>query len=34
TPWMILISPDRQVVYNDFGINADNAIEFLKKVTA
>ena len=33
TPWMILISPDRQVVYNDFGINADRAIEFLKTVT-
>ena len=33
TPWMILISPDRQVVYNDFGINADSAIEFLQKVT-
>jgi hypothetical protein len=30
---MILISPDRQVVYNDFGINADRAIEFLKTVT-
>jgi hypothetical protein len=34
TPWMILISPDRQVVYNDFGINADSAIEFLQKVTS
>jgi thiol-disulfide isomerase/thioredoxin len=33
TPWMILISPDRQVVYNDFGINADSAIDFLQKVT-
>lgn len=33
TPWMILISPDRQVVYNDFGIDADKAINFLRKVT-
>ncbi len=30
TPWMILISPNREVVYNDFSINADKAIEFLK----
>ena len=27
TPWMILISPSRQVVFNDFSINADKAIE-------
>ncbi len=33
TPWMILISPERQVVYNDFSINADKAIEFLSKAT-
>jgi len=32
TPWMIVISPDRQVVYNDFGIDADRAIEFFNKV--
>lgn len=31
TPWMILISPDREVVFNDFSINADKAIEFLAK---
>ena len=34
TPWMILIAPDRQVVYNDFGIDADKAIEFLQAQTA
>lgn len=34
TPWMILISPDRQVVFNDFGINTDKAIEFLGEETA
>jgi len=33
TPWMILISPEREVVYNDFGIDADRAIEYLNKVT-
>ena len=33
TPWMILISPDRKVVFNDFGIDADKAIEFLEKET-
>jgi len=34
TPWMILINPDREVVFNDFGINADAAIEFLLRETA
>ncbi len=34
TPWMILINPERRVIYNDFGINADKAIEFLNKQTA
>ncbi len=34
TPWMILITPDREVVYNDFGINVDAAIEFLLRETA
>ena len=29
TPWMILINPEREVVYNGFSINADKAIEFL-----
>jgi hypothetical protein len=26
---MILISPDREVIFNDFGINAEKAIAFL-----
>lgn len=34
TPWMILINPKREVIYNDFGINVDNAIQFLKDQTA
>ena len=34
TPWMVLISPDRQVVFNDFGIDVDKAIAFLKNQTA
>lgn len=34
TPWMILINPDREVVYNDFSINADKTIEFLTEQTA
>ncbi len=29
TPWMILINPQRQVVFNDFGIDVDKAIAFL-----
>ncbi len=33
TPWMILISPSRKVVFNDFSINSDKAIEFLKEQT-
>lgn len=33
TPWAILISPDGVVVYNDFSIDADNAIAFLQKET-
>jgi thiol-disulfide isomerase/thioredoxin len=32
TPWMILISPEREVMYNDFGIDTDRAIEFLTRV--
>jgi thiol-disulfide isomerase/thioredoxin len=31
TPWMILISPDREMVFNAYGINADKAIAFLKE---
>ena len=34
TPWMILITPSRHVVFNDFSINADKAIEFLQNETA
>ena len=34
TPWMILINPQRQVIFNDYGINADKAIEFLASQTA
>ncbi len=34
TPWMILINPEREVVYNDFQIDADKAIAFLNKQTA
>ena len=29
TPWMVLISPEREVIFNDYGINAEKAIEFL-----
>ncbi len=34
TPWMILIDPQRQVVFNDFGIDVDKAIAFLRAQTA
>ena len=34
TPWIIVISPERSVVFNDFGIDADKAIEFLQRHTA
>jgi thiol-disulfide isomerase/thioredoxin len=30
TPWMILLDPDHRVVFNDYGIDADKAIKFLK----
>ena len=33
TPWMILIDPQHQVVYNEFNINADKTIEFLNSQT-
>ena len=33
TPWIIVISPERTVVFNEFGIDADKAIEFLKVQT-
>lgn len=34
TPWMILISPDREVIFNDFGINAEKAIDFIASQTS
>ena len=34
TPWMILIDPGRQVVFNDYGIDVDKAIAFLQAQTA
>ncbi len=34
TPWMILIDPARTVVFNDYGIDADKAIAFLRQQTA
>ena len=33
TPWMILINPQREVVYNNYNINADKVIEYLVNVT-
>jgi thiol-disulfide isomerase/thioredoxin len=34
TPWMILINPDREVIFNGFGINAEKAIAFLVSQTS
>lgn len=34
TPWMILIDPERQVLFNDYGIDVDKAIAFLQARTA
>ena len=34
TPWMILINPDRNVIFNDFGIDAEKAIAFLASQTS
>lgn len=33
TPWMILIDPDRTVVFNDYGLNGDRLIEALNQMT-
>jgi len=33
TPWMILIDPDRTVVFNDYGVDADRLIQALQKET-
>ena len=32
TPWFILIDQNDKVVFNDFHLNAENAIEFLLKI--
>jgi thiol-disulfide isomerase/thioredoxin len=34
TPWMILINPDREVIFNDYGINVEKAIDFLATQTS
>ena len=34
TPWMVLIDPEQRVIYNDYGIDADKAIQFLLRQTA
>ncbi len=31
TPWAVLVSPDGDVLYNDFGIDPEGAVTFLKK---
>ena len=31
TPWAVLVSPDGDVLYNDFGIDPDGAVAFIKK---
>ncbi len=33
TPWAVLISPEGEVIFNAFSINADSAIAFLRKAT-
>ena len=34
TPWGILIAPDGNVIFNDFSINAEGAIDYIKKEIA
>ena len=34
TPWMILIDPGRRVVFNDYGIDVEKAIAFLRRQSA
>ena len=34
TPWMILIDPGRRVVFNDYGIDVEKAIAFLRSQPA
>lgn len=30
TPWMVLVAPDGMVVFNDFHVNSDSLIQFVK----
>ena len=32
TPWFILIDQENRIVFNDFHLNTENAIEFLQKI--
>ena len=32
TPWFILIDQNGKVIFNDFHLNADKAIEYLKTI--
>lgn len=34
TPWLILVAPDGYVVYNDFHVDADGLIEYVKQQVA
>ena len=34
TPWMILIDPEQRVIFNDYGINVEPAIAFLREQTS
>jgi len=34
TPWLVLVSPDGYVVYNDFHVDADSLIDFVKQQIA
>lgn len=34
TPWAVLISPEGEVIFNDFNISPEGAIKFLKKALA
>ena len=33
TPWAVLISPEGKVIYNDFSIQPESAIAYIKKAT-
>ena len=32
TPWMVIIGPDRRVLFNDFNVDPDRAIPFLRRL--